>query len=267
MFKKILAVVILVGVTGTLIFGAINHTSAFNGQMQFPARGNNNTFEASSLGNRWANTSTGVAVEDHETTLASLPPGDLSEAEANALLYMREEEKLAHDVYTYLYAQWGLPIFNNIASSEQMHTEAMQSLLDRYGLDDPATAAEGSFTNPDLQALYGQLISQGSQSPAEALKVGGAIEEIDILDLQSRLAQVDQEDLRIVFENLLKGSYNHLNAFAANFARQTGLAYQPQFLSADAYEAIVNGNGTGLENGARQGRGRGGRQVSAGLIG
>ena len=39
---------------------------------------------------------------------------------------------------TDLYKMWGLTIFSNIASSEQKHMDAIKTLLDRYGLDDPA---------------------------------------------------------------------------------------------------------------------------------
>ena len=58
----------------------------------------------------------------------------LSADEAAGLIYMREEEKLAHDVYVTLYQQWGLPLFNNIANSEATHTSAIKVLLDRYGI-------------------------------------------------------------------------------------------------------------------------------------
>ena len=45
--------------------------------------------------------------------------------------------------------------------------------------------------------------------------MGAAIEEIDILDLQERLAQTDNADIQQVFNNLLNGSYNHLRAFVS----------------------------------------------------
>ena len=99
------------------------------------------------------------------------------------------------------------------------------------------------FTNRGLQALYNELITHGSQSLAEAIQVGGAIEEIDILDLQERLAQIDNTDIQQVFTNLLNGSYNHLRAFVSNLKIQTGETYQPQYLSAEAYQAII-GNDT-----------------------
>lgn len=69
-------------------------------------------------------------------------------------------------------------------------------------------------------------MTQGSQSLADALKVGVAIEEIDILDLQTRLAQTDNADIELVYGNLLKGSHNHLRAFTSTLQRQTGEMYE-----------------------------------------
>jgi hypothetical protein len=193
---------------------------------------------------------TGISVLD-------IPASDLSPEEAAALLFMREEEKLARDVYNTLYTIWGQPTFTNIASSEQMHMDEIKLLLDRYNLADPALEP-GSFTDPNLQALYDQLVAQGSASLTDALKVGAAIEEIDILDLQERLAQTDNADLQQVFNNLMMGSYNHLNSFVGVLSMQTGEVYQPQYLSADAYAAIVTGQtGNGYSNGG-QAAGQGG---------
>ena len=175
--------------------------------------------------------------------------GELSEDEITGLLYMREEEKLAHDVYLTLYEKWGLSIFQNIANSEQTHTEAVKSLLDAYGLKDPAASITlGEFVNTDLQALYDELVAQGSQSLGDALKIGAAIEEIDILDLEKHLAQTDDASIRTVYENLMKGSRNHLRSFTSTLDRQTGEIYQPQYLSTDAYQNIV---GSGIESGSK----------------
>lgn len=187
----------------------------------------------------------------------------LTDEEISGLLLMREEEKLAHDVYMYLYDIWGLNVFNNIAASEQTHTEAVETLLDTYGLKDPVEGnAAGEFTNPELQALYDRLTAQGSESLGEALKVGAAIEEIDILDLREALSQTANPDIQRVFDNLEKGSENHLASFTRTITTQTGEEYQPQFLTRVDYETIINnrstgnsgngqgdGNGSGLENG------------------
>jgi hypothetical protein len=88
--------------------------------------------------------------------------------------------------------------------------------------------------------------------------VGAAIEEIDILDLQARLSQADNADIQQVFNNLLNGSYNHLRAFVSSLGAQTGEAYQPQYLSAEAYQAIIGAAGEAGGNG-KGGRGNGNR--------
>jgi hypothetical protein len=195
-----------------------------------------------------------------EPEFAEIPAGELSDDEIAALLYMREEEKLAHDVYVTLSSQWassltGEDVFARISQSEQAHMDAVAGLLERYGLEDPASSELGVFTNSDLQALYTRLVAQGSQSLAEALKVGAAIEEIDILDLQTRLAQTGNAEIQQVFSNLARASGNHLRSFAAVLNSQTGEIYQPQYLSQEAYAAIVS-SGSGGGNGNGQG-GRG----------
>ncbi|NTU84465.1 MAG: DUF2202 domain-containing protein [Chloroflexales bacterium] len=141
----------------------------------------------------------------------AVPAQTLSAAEAAALTFMREEEKLARDVYLTLATTWSLPVFTNIAASEQMHMDALKTLLDRYGLPDPAAGkAPGVFTNPELQTLYTQLVARGTASLPEALAVGAAIEEIDILDLQVRTTAATPADIARVYAQLTQGSENHL---------------------------------------------------------
>lgn len=145
--------------------------------------------------------------------MSTLSASGLSADEAAGLLFMREEEKLARDVYNQMYALWGMPVFQNIARSEQNHMDQIKLLLDRYDLTDPALAP-GQFTDPALQALYNQLVAQGSVSLADAMNVGILIEQTDIADLQVRIAQTDNTDIQWVYNNLLNGSYNHLAAFS-----------------------------------------------------
>ncbi|NJE03187.1 DUF2202 domain-containing protein [Thermococcus sp. MV11] len=164
---------------------------------------------------------------------------DLSQEEIDGLLYMREEEKLARDVYLTLYEIYGLQIFYNIAQSEQTHTDTVLSLIEKYNLTDPASDEIGVFTNPDLQALYDQLVEMGSQSVVDALKVGALIEETDIVDLQERIAQTDNEDIKQVYESLMAGSENHLRAFVSQLEAY-GVTYEPQVVSEDYYQSVIN---------------------------
>ena len=142
----------------------------------------------------------------------------LTADEEQSLLYMREEEKLARDVYTALYDNWGLTIFNNIAVSEQTHMDAVKALLDRYKLTDPVQGP-GVFTNQDLQESYNKLIIQGNLSVVEALNVGVIIEQTDIQDLKEGLAITVHKDIKRVYENLMAGSENHLAAFLTELTK------------------------------------------------
>ncbi|MDA3855317.1 MAG: DUF2202 domain-containing protein [Candidatus Woesearchaeota archaeon] len=125
---------------------------------------------------------------DHQTQIDAYPIEELSQEEMNGLLLMKEEEKLARDVYLELYDIWSQQIFTNIASSEQTHTTAVKSLLDKYDIEDPMTNDErGVFENQELQDLYNQLVEQGSNSLVDALSVGATVEDLDIKDLQDLL--------------------------------------------------------------------------------
>jgi len=184
----------------------------------------NSTFNSSNLG----------------TTLAALPTETLSAAEQNSLIYMREEEKLAGDVYAKLGTTWGLKVFTNISASESTHAEAVRQLLVRYNLADPAAnLGAGVYANAILQGLYTQLVAAGSVSLIEGLKVGAAIEELDMLDINTHLKTVDNQDIKVVYDNLLKGSRNHLRSFYKTLLQQGG-TYTAQYLTQAEFDAIVN---------------------------
>lgn len=182
-----------------------------------------------------------ASLELMKESIANLPTEDLSDEEIASLLYMREEEKLARDVYITLYQKYGIRVFNNISKAEQTHTDAIKLLLEKYNLTDPVqNDTIGVFVNQDLQNLYNQLIETGNVSDVEALKVGAAIEEIDILDLVKVINNVvDNQDINFVYNNLKKGSENHLRAFVKNLSMR-GVTYSPVYLDIETYNAIIN---------------------------
>jgi hypothetical protein len=200
-----------------------------------------------------ASSGTGIATSTTAVT------GELSEEEKADLVFMREEEKLARDVYLTLYNIWGMDIFNNIAASEQTHTNSVNALLTAYGIPDPVVNDTiGVFVNSDLQILYDQLVATGSVSLVDALKVGAAIEEIDILDLYEAIAQTDEANIQQVYAQLLAGSENHLRGFVSVLESQTGEAYTPQYLSVESYQAIIAGSNAQQGSSQGQGGNRGG---------
>lgn len=164
----------------------------------------------------------------------------LTTQEKNDLIFMREEEKLARDVYLTLYGVWGSPVFANIASSEQQHMDAILKLLNTYGLPDPTIGKlVGEFANAELQSLYDQLVARGRQSALDAMMVGGLIEETDIEDLQAAMATARPSTIDKVYASLMNGSYNHLRAFAKNITALTGQAYVAQVLTQEEVDAIL----------------------------
>ena len=168
-------------------------------------------------------------------TTATLSPEEIED-----LVYLREEEKLARDVYLYLFDTWGQWIFENIAASEQQHMDAVETLLDRYGIDDPVDEdIEGEFTNKDLGALYETLINTGDESAINALLVGATIEDMDIHDILQMLAITKKPDLISVYENLMKGSRNHLRSFCSLLATM-GESYTAQYLTQEEVDAILD---------------------------
>ena len=173
--------------------------------------------------------------------LAAIPAEDLSDAEIASLLKMRQEEKLARDVYLTLQLEWGARIFANIARSEQRHMDLVKFLLDRYGLEDPAADDTiGTYGSEEFETLYQQLVEAGSASYGAALTVGATIEDLDIFDLEKALLdEVDNEDIRMVYQNLTKGSRNHMRAFYGQL-QALGLDDTAQYIGEEELLEIVN---------------------------
>jgi hypothetical protein len=130
------------------------------------------------------------------------------------LLYLVEEEKLAHDVYTALDAVSISPKFKNISDAEQTHMDFVSALLVTYGIKNPTIGkAAGEFTNKSLAALYKTLVTKGKKSAIDALQVGILIEEKDLADLATLSKTVKKTDIKTAIAFLKKGSENHLAAF------------------------------------------------------
>ena len=165
----------------------------------------------------------------------------ISVEEEHGIIFMREEEKLARDVYTTLYDIWGMAIFNNIAKSEQSHMDAMKVLIDKYALADPnIDDSVGVYSDYHFVETYEELVALGSESLEGALRVGIIIEELDIKDINEMASEVEgNDDIVSTYEELLKGSRNHLRAFWDVFSSK-GLDYEPQFISQEEFDSIIN---------------------------
>ena len=125
---------------------------------------------------------------------------------------MCSEEKLARDVYITLGTQWDLTQFKKIARSEQRHMNALKRLLIIYKLQYP-------------------------------------IEDLDIKDLNEFLLQTTNPRVIRTYENLVRGSRNHLRAFVSALEERNE-TYTPQYISQEEFDEIIS---TPMERG-RKGR-------------
>ncbi len=189
---------------------------------------------------------TGIILASPDYNDSTIQDEPLSAAEIENLQFIYEEEKLARDVYLFLYDEWGISVFSSIARSEQTHIDAVYALLSYYSLTDTIMQqGDGIFNNILLQDLYDSLTAWGQESIIDALEVGGTIEEIDILDLQDFIANTAQDNIASTYEMLMKGSRNHLRSFVSNL-EQYGVTYEPLYMDQAAYDAII---GSSLEIG------------------
>ena len=195
---------------------------------------------------------------------------DLTKAEKEGIQLMREEEKLAHDVYQFLNEKWELPIFNNISQAETRHFNAIGFLIENFELEDLAKEETGKFQNEDLQKLYDSLTEKGSESLVAALEVGAFIEEVDLQDLQQLLHSTSNETIQNTYQNLLRASGNHLRAFTSQLANRDNI-YSPIVLAEKEYLTILEtphqkggGNGNCVNqksnNSRNQNKGNGNRR-------
>lgn len=181
------------------------------------------------------------ATEPASSETISAEDTSLTTLETDDLKYMREEEKLARDVYLTMDQHWGqqTQVFARIALSEEDHTSTVDYLLDKFEVEDPVVNDTiGVFTNEELQALYDQLVARGKTSFVNALYVGALIEEKDMRDILAAINQTDERPIILAYSNLLDGSKSHLRAFVSVIETQ-GLTYEAQILDPEEVELIL----------------------------
>ena len=136
-------------------------------------------------------------------------------------------------------------------------TRTSKNLLDRYEIIDPVTDdATGEFSIPEIQKLYTDLVTQGKVSLVDALRVGASIEDLDIKDLHEWLTKTDNQDITLVYENLLRGSQNHMRSFVKQL-ENNGSSYTAQYLSQTEIDSILAGEQQQGSHAGQQGAGQG----------
>ena len=136
----------------------------------------------------------------------------ITEKQKLDLLFMYQEEKLAHDTYMYFSKLYPIKVFTNISKSEANHMEEVKTLLVSYKISIP-NLKDGQFLDKSLQDLYNKFIIDGKKSQNDAIKISLLIEDKDIGDVKEKIKN-SPDDIKLVYTNLLKGSENHKKAFS-----------------------------------------------------
>jgi hypothetical protein len=164
----------------------------------------------------------------------------LSQLEIEDLQFLKEEEKLARDVYLYSYDLYNHRIFENISNSEQSHMNSVTVIMEKYDVEDLSFEERGKFSNSILQKLYNDLVSISKNSLEDALVVGATVEDLDINDLDIFVGETFHEDIADMYGILNCGSRNHLRSYISNLENR-GVTYDPQFVSLEEYNEILSG--------------------------
>jgi len=190
----------------------------------------------------------------------------LDATEASHLTFMREEEKLARDVYLTLAALYpDQEVFKKIATrAEQTHTDTMRDKLDQFNLPDPNPDTNnlpdslGVFTGNEwgwyFDEKFAVLTAMGEVSELDALKVGAFIEELDMHDIAvcpqvmidrgfsspCGLEYTDEKALQTAYSALISGSESHLRAYVGQIEAVIGVGnYEAQYLTQAEVDAIL----------------------------
>ena len=190
----------------------------------------------------------------------------LDAVEASLLTFMREEEKLARDVYLTLASLYpNQAVFNTIATtSEQTHTDTMRDKLAQFDLPDPnpdandLPASIGVFLGPEwgwyFTEKFAVLTSMAATSELAALYVGALVEELDMHDIAvcphvmieagypspCALEYTETPALINAYNSLIDGSESHLRAYVGQIEAVIGVGnYEAQYLTQAEVDAIL----------------------------
>lgn len=194
-------------------------------------------------------------------TRASVAPvltvtDSLSADEIEFQFALREDEKMARDLYTVFAAKYSTaPQIDRIAAAENSHIACVEAVLDYYEISYPAmTAAAGLFEDAKRQAIYNELADK-SGTLLEVYATMAAVEEESVSAYKSVQSEITNENIALVITNMIKASSNHLKAAVCQIIAGGG-TYTPLYLSAEEFGTIVNlPYQNGYKYGQKKGRG------------
>ena len=185
---------------------------------------------------------------ERDTAVSDAPSSDASDGGvalgcegplARDLCFLREEEKLARDVYTALFEETAINVFDNISRSEESHTAAVAALMVARSIPDPVTDdTPGVFRDPVFVDLYATLTAQGRMGEVAALTVGATIEDLDLRDIREMEARTTDAEALALYASLACGSRNHMRSFASQLDSR-GVTYEAAYITPAELAAIL----------------------------
>jgi len=162
----------------------------------------------------------------------------LTSDEQSFLFSLREDERVARDLYASFYDLYQQDYFNRVSHAESSHMKAVENLLSFYAVDYPDSLTAGVFADEDDQNLYNVLLSKGGDSLVIALSSAAYLEEMNVSDYSQLMPNISNENISLVVSHLLKGSRNHLRLFTRLLAKE-GITYEPVVLDSVSYNEII----------------------------
>jgi len=172
------------------------------------------------------------------TTTNDYEIGVLSKEEKTDIQKLREEEKLARDIYIKAYNTYEYFAFVNLYKGEQIHMDNLLNLEMQYMVEDIILPDTGKYVDESIQNFYNNHLSQITTSATDAFKVGMTTEEMIIYDIQNFENNTEEADILKVYSKIKCWSRNHLR-LNYNFLNGDTL-YQPQYITIEEYNAIIN---------------------------
>ena len=176
------------------------------------------------------------SVCDTTTIVLKFPYGQLNSTEQNSIIQMVQWEKLFAQIYQQFYQQWQHEAFKNIPQNEEKHRKALEALLTKYKLTPVSNTTSASLTK-----YHDDWIAQGNASLVAALTVSATMEDKYLLELQQALSNkaIDNFDIQFVYQNLAKGSRNHLRNIV-NLLKAQQVEYQAHYLTSAEFQEIIH---------------------------
>lgn len=187
----------------------------------------------------------------------------LTADEIEFLFAMREDEKVAIDLYTAFATQYPTATqFSRIAAAEATHIAVAETVLGYYEVTYPALGAAGVFADAERQAQYQELLAKATTLQA-AFEAMATLEEENIAAYKAVEANITNANLKLIVSNMIKASSNHLKA-AVRQLTALGVTYTPAYLDQATFYNIINSAFTqGNKYGQQKGKGnRGGNTNS-----